>query len=240
MAEDKKDKNPDIPKSSGGCLAKLAGLFVFLMLSGLTTALFFISLPQDLTKLDGYGPVAKMLPPRDLRTVLRNASERGYPVTLTEDEVNRYIATTLQTRQGGLLSKQVTLDGVWVNLLTDRAEVIFERHVLGYPITLSIYLHVEQRLDAKGLPVTEIHRDGGPYIKDTPLPNRGGRFGHLVVPEGFLLLIMPSLEKLAALYAEEIHLGFGEMGRIRINDGRISFDPRGSGELGLAAPQNSL
>jgi hypothetical protein len=239
MADDENDKVPDNRKPKGSCLGKLGGLFVFLLLSSLTAALFFISQPQDLTKIDGYGPVAKMPPPRDLRTVLRNAAERGFPVTLTEEELNRYLATTLHSRQGGLLSEHVKFDGVWVNLEPGRAELILERHVLGHPLTLSIFLRIERRLDEKGLSVIDIHRDGGPYIKDAPLPNQGGRFGQLVVPEGFLLLIMPSLEKLATAYSEEISLGFREMGNIRIDDSRISFAPRSNG-LDLPAPRSSF
>ena len=50
---------------------------------------------------------------------------------------------------------------------------------------------------------------------------------------------MPSLEKLATAYSEEIRLGFREMGNIRIDDSRISFDPRSNG-LDLPAPRSSF
>ena len=55
---------------------------------------------------------------------------------------------------------------------------------------------------------------------------RGGRFGKLVVPQGFLLLVMPAYEKLVPLFREEIHLGFEEMARIKIEKNRLVLDPR--------------
>ena len=239
MADDKKDKDSDTSKPKGSCLGKLSGLFLFVMFSSLLAALFFISQPQDLTKIDGYGPAAKMMPSRDLRTVLHNAAERGFPVTITEEELNRYLANTLQTRQGGLLSEHSSLDAVWINLEADRAEVILDRHVFGRPLTLSMFLRVEQHLNGKGIPGIDVLRNGGPYVKDSPLPNQGGRFGQLIVPEGFLLLIMPSMEKLAKAYSEEL-LSLQEMARIRIDEGRITFDPRGNNGPALPAPPSSF
>jgi hypothetical protein len=88
-----------------------------------------------------------------------------------------------------------------------------------------MYLQVARVEGGKGR-ITEIERHGGPYHKDFPNPPRGGRFGKLVVPQGFLLLVMPAYEKLAAAFPEEIELAFRDMARITIENDRLVLDPR--------------
>ena len=65
----------------------------------------------------------------------------------------------------------------------------------------------------------------------------GGRFGRLPVPQGFLLLVMPSFGKLAAVLAPEGDL-VQEMARIRIEDGRLILDPRDPSESSMGLPQS--
>jgi hypothetical protein len=77
---------------------------------------------------------------------------------------------------------------------------------------------------------TDIVRDGGAYVPDLPRLKKGGRFGRLVVPQGFTrLLTLPAFETLAKAMEPEIHDGIEEMSRITIQDGRLSLDPRPSG-----------
>lgn len=216
---------PKQPKSSGGCLSKLLILPLLAAAIGLGTAVFFVVQPQDLTDLGGYGPTAKAAPVRDMKVVLKNAIDRGYPLNLSEAEINQWLGHTLVTRQGGFLEGKVTLERIWVRLEEGRAEVIMERNLLGQPFTVSMYLQVERMEGPKG-PMTEIRLHGGPYHPDFPDPPEGGRFGKLVVPQGFLLLVMPAYEKLAALFPEEIELGLREMSRIKIEKGHVVLDPR--------------
>lgn len=205
--------------------------------------MFFIAQPQDLSDIGGYGPAAKKTSARDLKTVLQSALNRGYPVALTETELNQWLGQTLSAKQGGLLAGQVSLDRVWIRLEDGYAEVIMERAVMGRPFTVSMFLKIEQAQGARGIK-TEIHRHGGPYHAYLPLPPRGGqmrwatiecaapcpprggRFGKLVVPQGFLILVLPAYEKLAELYREEIRLAFEEMVRIRIEPNRLILDSR--------------
>jgi hypothetical protein len=100
-----------------------------------------------------------------------------------------------------------------------------ERAVMGRPFTVSMFLKIEQSQGARGIK-TEIHRHGGPYHANLPTLLRGGRFGKLVVPQGFLILVLPAYEKLAELYREEIRLAFEEMVRIRIEPNRLVLDSR--------------
>jgi hypothetical protein len=216
---------PSKPKSSGSCLGKLVVLILLCGVLGLGSALFFIAQPQDLTDIGGYGPAAKNASARDMKVVLKNSIDRGFPVTLTETEINLWLGRTLEAKQGGLLEKQVAFERVWVRLLDGCAEVVMERRIMGHPFTVSMFLRVEQLQGAKGV-LTEVHMDGGPYHANLPKPPKGGRFGRLVVPQGFLLLVKPAYEKLVPLLQEEITLGFEEMARIKIEENRLVLNPR--------------
>ena len=223
-------------KSGGGCLGKLLFLFLLAGAGGLGAALFFIAQPQDLTDIGGYGAAGKPAPLRDIKAVLKSSIDRGYPVTLTETEINQWLGRTLSVKQGGLLAEQVSLKGVWVRLEDGYAEVVMERSVMGKPFTVSMFLQIQQLQGPRGVR-TEVLLHGGPYHETVPNPPKGGRFGKLVVPQGFLLLLMPAYEKLAAVFPEEIRLGFEEMARIRIENDRLVLDPRASAGDPAGLPQ---
>jgi hypothetical protein len=217
--------NPNTPKAGRGCLAKIFFISLFFLGVGLGSIVFFIVQPQDLSDLGGYGPQAQKIPERDLKVVLQNSIERKFPVTLTEADINNWLARTLVLKQGGLLADSTTLKRIWVRMEEGRAEVIMERLVLGMPLTVSMYLQFERTENAGGTS-TEVALHGGQYHPDLPKPPRGGRFGKLVIPQGFLHLVMPSYEKLAALFPEEIRLALSEMSRIKIQKGSLLLDPR--------------
>lgn len=231
MADDRNP--PQLSKPKGSCLGKLVALFSLAGVAGLGVAVFFITQPQDLSDIkgrpSGLTPAPKT---RDLSAVLKNSVDRNYPLTLTEEEINLYIRQTLASKQGGLLGSQVSLDGVSVRLEEGRAEVITERTVAGQRITLSMYVRVEQTVDVHGKIRTMIAREGGPFfpqVERTEKFAKGGRFGQLVVPQGFLLLVMPQFEKLASIYEKELHLAFEEMSRIKLEKGKLVLDPRADG-----------
>jgi hypothetical protein len=144
---------------------------------------------------------------------------------LSEAKINQWLGRTLATKQGGFLGEKITLNRVWVRLEDGRAEVIMDRSFSGHRFTVSMYLQVD-RMEGPNGAVTEVKLHGGPYHPDVPNPPRGGRFGKLVVPQGFLLLVMPAYEKLVAAFPDELKLGFSEMARIRIEKGKLILDPR--------------
>lgn len=224
--------------AGGGCLRQL--LVMILLTGGLVlgVALAFIPQAQNLSDLGGYGAAADAAPARDLKTVLQNAVTRRYPVTLTETEINQWLGRTLVARQGGGLAGSVTFERVWVRLEDGRAEVVMARKILGLPFTVSMYLQVAQTEGPKGV-LTEVLLHGGPYFpSNLPLPPRGGRFGKLVVPQGFLLLVVPAYERLAAMFSDEIHLGIEEMSRVKIEKGRLVMDPQSPSDDMSVLPQS--
>jgi hypothetical protein len=150
---------------------------------------------------------------------------QGHSLALGEAEINRWLGKTLKARQGGPLAGHVTLEGVWVSLEDKLAEIIIERRVMGRPFTISMYLEIEQTRGSAKLR-TVIHRHGGPYLDGLPKPMRGGRFGSLVVPQGFLNLVIPSFVNLAGVYSEEIKLALESMSVVRIEKDRLVLEPR--------------
>lgn len=216
---------PTKKKSRGSCLGKLFFLMLMTLACGLGTAVYFIAQPQDLSDIDGYGPLAQTLPDRDMKAVLQNSIDRGYPLTLTENEINQWLGRKLMAKQGGLLAGLVSLERVWVRLTDGQAEVITERRIVGRPFTVSIFLQIEQTQGPKQIG-TEVLLHGGPYHEILPHPTRGGRFGKLVVPQGFLIMVLPAYQKLATVFTDEIHLGFEEMTRITIEKKRLVLNPR--------------
>lgn len=223
------------PKSGGGCVGKLAVLFLLAIAVGLGLALFQIARPQDLSDIGGTGPAAPGASSRDITVVLQNAVKRRIPVTLTEAEINRWLARRVAVKQGGPLGKQVTLDGVRVRLEEGRAEWILERSFAGKPFTVSMFIQVIQTEGPKGVRTT-IERHGGPYHEAVPYPYVGGRFGRLPVPQGFLVLVISSFEKLAATLGPERKL-VEEMARIRVEKGRLVLDPRDPSESSMGIQQ---
>jgi len=214
------------PKRSGsGCFSKLLAVVLLAAVGGLGTAIYYALQVQNLSDLSDPTPALAAAPNRDVKAVLENAIERGFKVSLSEAEINRWLGQTLATHQGGLLAGKVSLDRVWVRLEEGHAEVVMARSFLGKPFTVSMFLQAE-RLEGMQGTATEIRLHGGPYHPDFPNPPRGGRFGKLVVPQGFLILVMPAYKKLASLFPDEIRLAFQEMERINLEKGRIVLDPR--------------
>ena len=222
MANDQEPK-----KKGGGCLGKLVGLLVFGVFAGLGAALYYIYLPQDLSDIGGATPslTQPASPPRDLRAVLTKSIEGDYSVQISETELNQWLARELHMQQGGELAQWVTLKRVCVRLREGVAEVIVERDIAGYPLTTSMFLQVEQMESATGIS-TQIHLHGGGFHEMVPIPPRGGRFGQLTVPQGFLIMVMPDFQKIASLFETEIDLGFQRMARIKIEENRLTLDPK--------------
>jgi len=216
---------PSKPESSGGCLGRLLVLMFLLVAGALGAAIFFVAKAQDLSVIGGHGPGAPNTPIRDMKVVLKASLDRGHVLNLTENELNQWLHRTLVSKQGGLLAEKVSLNRVWVRLLDGYAEVIMERAIMGKPFTVSMFLRIEQLQGLKGVE-TSVHLDGGPFHANLPRPPRGGRFGSLVVPQGFLILVLPAYEKLAELFIEEKTLAFEEMARIHIEKGKLVLNPR--------------
>ena len=216
----------EIPKKRG-CFGTLVSLILLVSTVVLSVALYFVAQPQDLTDIGGYVDTEK-LPERDIHAVLQNSMNRGYPLVLDEEQLNGWISKSLDLKQGGAFSGMVDLKGVWVRMEDSRAEVIMERSVFGRPFTVSVFLTVNENTG-------ELHFDGGEYWDAFPKPLRGGRFGKLVVPQGFLLMVLPAYKNLAKALESEIKIA-REMPVIKIDGDRLMLQPRAADDGGFLQP----
>lgn len=213
-----------IKRADMGCMGRMGLLFLVCLFAGVLAAGYYLSRPQNLNEIGGYRDEVGE-PARDLVVVLEKSLEKGHSLALTEKEVNRWLAGTLSTRQGGVASRWVKLDGVWVRLMDGYAEIVQERSVMGRSFTVSVFVSIE-RTEEGGRIYKQAHLHAGPYHADVPRPVRGGRFGQLVVPQGFLIFVMPSFQKLAEVFSREIKLGFEDMSSTRFEKRRLILNPR--------------
>lgn len=222
MSKKPKENHTEHPgKTSLG--GKLFRLLTLLMCGGIVYAIYMMLQPQSLVDIDGHDLSGSS--PRNLHEVLTKAVEGNYSVTVTESEINHLLANELVAKQGGLLEGEASVKRVLVRLKKDLAEVIIVREVFGYEITVSMYLQIQQMEDKNGIK-TKIHLHGGNYEKRSVLPNIGGRFGKLSIPQGFLNAVVPDYIKIARAMQPEIDLGFQKMARFEIQDKRLILDPR--------------
>lgn len=205
---------------------------VVLFIVALAYALLLMFQPQNLSDIGTGRDPQLPVNARDLTKVFAESLEGSYALRISEEEINAYLEKTLSGRQGGILGGIITLENVLVRLENERAEVIMVRKCMGLTLTTSMWVAIDQTEDDQGRVQTHIDPNGGPFAL-MPFMLRGGRFGRLVVPQGFLHLVQSSYTSLASLYPEEIRLGFEEMSRIRIEDGALVLDPRHDQGAGL-------
>lgn len=206
-----------------GFMGKLFRFLILLICVGLIWAIYLISKPQDLTDIDGNTDPGKAS--RDLQNVLDLAIEGNHSVSLTELEINQLLRNAVVAKQGGVLADAATIKKVLARLKPDVAEVIVVRELFGREFTSSMYLQFEQNETEAGIS-TRLHLHGDAIGSISSLPKIGGRIGQLSVPQGFLLAVLPDFEKVAAVLAPEIELGFEKMVRFKIEEKRLILDPR--------------
>lgn len=204
-------------------MGKIFRVFIFTVCLLLIWALYLILTPQDISDIDGHKEAGK--PTRDLQHVLRLAVEGNYEVTLTELEINQLLENQVKSKQGGILGASASIRKILVRLKPGLAEVIVVREVFGRELTSSMYLQFEHNESDSGIS-TEVHMHRADLSKTSSLPKIGGRMGELGVPQGFLLAVLPDLEKVAEVLAPELEWGYSKMVRFKIEDKRLILDPR--------------
>lgn len=210
------------PPAEMSVVQKLGVVFVITAILGFSMCIFMMVTPQSLDDLDGLDPNDRG---RNLTDVLRESHNRQIPITLREAEINQWLATSLEVNQARLLDEEVKFKRVAVRMMDGTLEVILEREWFDRPMTLSMFFSVEQQEEGDRIQTT-LHLHGGRYAAWLPVPPRGGRFGQLIVPQGFLRLTMPAYQSLADAMTDELELGFKKMARIKLEDKKIHLDPR--------------
>ena len=204
----------------------LVGNLVFLVTIGLILGIGWLVCltwaPQDLSKLPGYRQ-AEGAP--DILELVRQSDKNNSALTLTENDVNRYLASTVKAAQNGILSAVARPNGIGIRFHEGYMEIIIERRVgINLRQTVSMYVTVIQEVDqASNLPVTRLEYcvadDRNSFIKI------GGSLGQLEIPQGYILFLRPAYENLASSYQELLTTIIDSGKIIRISPGRIDLLP---------------
>lgn len=208
--------------SPTGILYKLGVLFVFSTVCGLVIAVIAILTPQNAHDVAGLDVADGG---RDVSAVLRESQQRQVPVTLTEAEINQWLARVVKPRQGGRFGEHAEIKRVYVRIREGLGEAVIEREIGGRRFTVSMFFSIRQTQNNDRVS-TVLYLHGGKYSRLIPGLTRGGRFGRMVMPQGFLNMVFPSFEALGEALSEELTNGFQDMVFIRLGDQRIELDPR--------------
>jgi hypothetical protein len=132
---------PPVPDGEGFSVGALVMLLVAIALLAGVVVLF---LPPDLSGLAGrpFDPSKAPDPPRNLLRELDDAITATYveskpsSLTFTEEEVNLYLNQRLRRVQKGPFASLVKMEGIYLDLHPDYADIVLVRHLLGMPFVV--------------------------------------------------------------------------------------------------------
>lgn len=180
-------------------------LFTLTLVGALGYGIYLGFQSQDLSDIKGRMENDRAKDPANVPDLIQDAAkDRSNSVTITERQLNTWLATKLKARQEGLLADHVKIKGVWIRFDEEeggRAEIIIEREIKGHPQTVSKFVRIERKKKEDGSFTTYIYEDGGRIWN---LLAAGGRFGHARVPQGFLFFTHDAFQSLRNLFADEL------------------------------------
>jgi hypothetical protein len=207
----------------------IVAIVVLVALTSIAAHTVMSWVPRNLQDVAGTGPVEEGAKIPDLAERLKEAIQKSYEVSITEEELNRYIASKLELTQSSIVDDYVKITGVYVDLKPDLIDVSIEREFdipnnqqsdgskkLGFmPFSQTISMQLELR--------TTDSDDGG---KERSLSFPGGNFGKAPAPGSLVRIVKPSFDVIAEVFANEINLSYGEMTSVVVSEGVITLDPR--------------
>ena len=198
-------------------------LFTLSLVGALGYGIYLGFQSQDLSDIKGRLEDDRTRKPSSVPSLIKEAAkDRTESVTITERQLNSWLANKLKARQEGLLANHVKIKGVWVRFDEEeggRAEIIIEREIQGHPQTVSKFIRIERKKKEDGSFTTYIYEDGGRIWN---LLAAGGRFGPARVPQGFLFFTHDAFESLRNLFADEFTAMEEEI--TKRGGGRIIFE----------------
>lgn len=210
-------------------LKTIIAIVVLVALTSMVAHTFMSWVPRNLQDVDGTRPVKRGAKIPDLAERLREAIQKNYVVKITEEDLNRYIASKLELTQSSIVDDYVKITGVYVDLKPDLIDVSIEREFdipnnqqsdgskkLGFmPFSQTVSMQIELQ--------TTDSDDGG---KERSLTFPGGNFGKAPAPGLLVRIVKPSFDVIAEVFEEEIKLSYKEMTSVVVSDGFITLDPR--------------
>lgn len=233
--EDRNDRErPVREKAPFSLLGNLIFLLTIAILSAISWLVYSSWCPQDTTNLPGFRQKENA---PDIPKILKQAINRDASVSFSEEDINRYLASSVQPQQHGALSIFATNPAVGVRLHGGREradgtmgegymEIIIERYTgVDSRQTISLFLTPFQSLDPHNYMAVQTRFE---FYNDETLPGGihvGGTIGSLSVPQGYMIFLLPAFENLLQAYLPLIHMieenGMG----IHISEGRLNLAP---------------
>jgi hypothetical protein len=213
-----------------GLLKMLMTLLILIVLAAMGGFVYFGWQGADLSGVSGREGIVKGqtgIGYVDIERKVRNALNADVEVTLTEAELNQYIAKNMKMTQGGFMKGFATVKGVYVDLKPDMIEVFIEREVAQYGdddvIKTDVFKPFDHTVSMK-LKVSTVEDVAGVTTRKIEFP--GGTIGKAPTPGLMVTIVKDSFDQLAEHFKTEIDMGYMRMTSITVGDGFITLDPR--------------
>ena len=218
-------------KSKGfGLIKMVVSLLVLLVLAAMGGFIYYGWQGADLSGVSGRVGISKGqsgIGYVDIEQKVRNALNADVEVTLTEAELNQYIARNVKMKQGGFMKGFATVKGVYVDLQPDVMEIFIEREIAQYgeagAIKTDVFKPFEHTVSMK-LKIFTVVDENGMSTRKIEFP--GGTIGKAPTPGLMVTIVKDSFDQLAEHFKTETELGYEKMTSISVGDGFIKLDPR--------------
>lgn len=181
-------------------------LFMLLM-AGLFGFAYFLAFQGE--------KVVARVPPKgsnvpNLKNFLAVGLSSGKDLTITEEQINGYLAATLVAKQGGPLAGKASIERVLIKLEDGEFHLIIERKLFGRQHTVSLNFAAS--------------REGVGKAALWNLQISSGRVGKLPVAGGLLKLVLAPARQIASIYPSELKI-LQHASSLRIENGRLLLGP---------------
>lgn len=213
-------------------------LLVLGILSGMVAFVYYGWQAKDMDGVSGREGISRgqfSFEYVDLESKLRNALNAYKEVTITEAQLNLYIAKKLKMSQGGYFKDFAKVKGVYVDLKPGEMEIFIEREIAQYAhdgkIKTDVFKPFTHTVSMTVTIAKHETKDGKKgYVGRIP----GGFIGNAPAPNSLVTLIKPSFDQIHDHFKTELDLGYHKMRVIKVEEGKLVLDPRpGKGEVGL-------
>lgn len=173
----------------------------------------------------------------DIPKILKQAINRDASVSFSEEDINRYLASSLHPQQHGPMAIFATNPAVGIRLHGGKEkedasmgngymEIIIERYTgVDSRQTISLFLTPFQSLDPHNYMSVLTRFE---FYNDETLPGGihiGGTIGKLSVPQGYMIFLLPAFENLLQTYLPIVHMVEENGMGIHISEGRLNLTP---------------
>jgi len=215
-------------KKGFGAFKLISVLVVLLLLAAMGVATYGAWQSADLSGISGREGLIKgqeAIGYVDLKKKVKNALDSSSEVTITEAEINQYLAKNLELKQGGFIKGFASIKGVYVDLTDDHMEVFIEREIAQYGddgvVNEDVLSPSNQTVSIKLKMYNGKDKDGKPSrIVEFP----GATIGQVPAPGMLVKIVMPSFLQIKDHFEAEVGL-YDKMNKVKITDGVIRLDP---------------